>query len=248
MQYINKKYLENSFLSNLSNDLDKKSPVQYIIIDNFIDPLFFDRVNQLFEIWNFTEVHHRKESFISNRTVYTEGELFFDFFDFFQSQLFTSFLSSVYKTQVQRHKLWSQEAMMNKVNASWPGAFAQLYSYGDYMSWHTDLAKDMKRDKVLSEGGYSKWHKYRVSDYEEVWAFTYYLYNSDETHWDHGYGWNLEIWECCDGEMRMIDCILPKKNRLVLIKSSNTSYHRVSEIVREDQFRLSFQDLLQIKR
>ena len=240
--YINKKYLNKDVLLKLRhnfNNLDKK--ISYLVIDDFLNSdVYYDIEKQS---KNFHVIDHRNEWFISNKTAYVSGWFFNNLFEFFQSSDFQLILKVIYWKEFTKYSHIDVNKIKNNFSIEEYGWICQLYEKWDFMSRHTDISKDMKREELIEKWWYSLWDKYEVKNYEEVWAFVYYIYNSDNDNWDESYWWNLELWKIVWNEMKTFKSIFPKKNRLVLIKSSNYSYHRVSKVLKV-HYRLSFQDLL----
>lgn len=226
-------------------DFLSREPVQFYVFDNFIDSDFFSLVQNEMESNDIHIVDIRKEWYISNKTLYFSWENFNKLYDYFQTPQFISFLSLFYKTKIRKHhplSIATLDTMMKEFHYQWWG-IAQIYTEGDYMSWHTDIAKDMVRDEMVINNDFTSWHNLTIDSYEEVGAFIYYIHNSDNL-WQESYGWVLEVGKFQNTKIIPYERILPKRNRLVLIKSSSVSYHRVTP-VNGNHFRVTFQDLLQ---
>jgi hypothetical protein len=242
---IAKNFLEKETILKIQADFLSREPVQFYVFDDFIDPNFFALVENEMKSNSIHIIDTRKEWYISNKTIYFSWENFNKLYNYFQTPQFISFLSLFYKTKIRKHhplSIATLDDMMKELQYQWWG-IAQIYTEGDHMSWHTDICKDMVRDQMVRDDDFTARHNLTFDSYEEVGAFIYYVHNSDVS-WQESYGWVLEIGKFQDTKIIPYEKVLPKRNRLVLIKSSSISYHRVTPVA-WNHFRITFQDLLQ---
>ena len=70
-EFINKKYLNKAILEKISYAFYKNEPIQYFVLDNFIDEKFYKEVEKEFidKNNNFNVVDQRKNHFISNKSI-----------------------------------------------------------------------------------------------------------------------------------------------------------------------------------
>jgi len=244
-KYINKKYINKGYLENLHEEFYSRNPIKYLVLDNFINPDFYNIVEEkLNSLNNFNIVDERKVSFLKNKTIVFDIPELVELYNFFISKDFEKFLMLIYRKKLQKYrkiKLNKNYKKDNLLDKSKLGIY-QIYEKWDFLWWHTDIAKDMKMKECLDKWWYTEWDKCIVWKYDEVWAFIYYLYNSDN-NWKEKYWWVLELWKVKNNKMIAYKKVFPLRNRLVLIKSSNYSYHRVTK-VEKDNFRITLQDLL----
>lgn len=241
--FINKKYLNRTILENISSDFNSRDPVSYYIFDNFIKPEIYNLVElELSLIKEFKIIDKRQNHFINNKTLLLNSDNFFKLYNFFISEDFENFLQIIYKKELKKYRKITSDFLEEKtwIKNSW---VVQIYEKWDFMWWHTDIAKDMEREELFEKWWYAEWDKCIVTEFDEVWAFIYYIYNSDN-NWDSNKWWVLEIWKIEGNQILPYKEILPLRNRLVIIKSSNKSYHRVTEVLSSLDFRVTIQDLL----
>jgi len=244
-QVINSEYLSKEKITSIRKELNSDKSVQCVALDDFLRDDVFSQLETLFKKQKYRIVDHRKDDHCSNKTIFVEDDFFTQVFEFFQSPWFVKYLQLFYMSGFERHSVITREEFQEM---GFPdlGAIAQLYETGDYTQWHTDIAKDLSREQDVQEWWMQKWHEHVIENFEEVGAFVYYLYNSDNTGWNKHFGGNFEtgVFNESTQGMDLETLILPKNNRFLLIKSSNVSYHRVSPILQKGAFRISFQDLL----
>ncbi len=244
-KYINNVYLNIKFIKQLSQRFLKQTPIQYLVLDDFINPKFYKNIEyKLLTFNNFSIVNKRKNTLLSNKTIIFDISEIVELYNFFISQYFELFLMLFFNRRLEKYrkyKLRLDGTIDNNLNYS-QLAICQLYEKDDFLDWHTDIAKDMKRQEYLKKWWYFSWDKYIVKDYDEIWAFIYYVYNSND-NWKEEYGGVLELWRVDKDEIIPYKKIFPLRNRLVLIKSSNYSYHRVTRVI-WNHFRITIQDLL----
>lgn len=244
--FINHKYLNPVILNAMASDFNTRSPVSYYVIDNFLDESLFSEVEKEFDAqsWVFFTPQKRINHFISNKTILLWTPNFLKLYNFFLSPEFENFLEIFYKKSLKKSKKITSDFIFENYWLEWQWV-AQIYQHWDFMSWHTDIAKDLEREESISRWWYKEWDKVQSTKFDEVWAFIYYVYNS-ETDWSPSNWWILEVWKITDeiNDIVPYKTVSPLRNRLVLIKSSNQSYHRVTEIVAKSAYRISIQDLL----
>ena len=240
--WINPRYLDSKNIVNLIKKLNNNN---YLVLDDFINKDFYKVVeDKLNNLNNFNIVDERKASFLNNKTIVFDIPELTDLYNFFISEDFEIFLKLIYRKNLQKYrkiKLGKDCKKNNLLEKSKLG-ICQIYEKWDFLWWHTDIAKDMKMKECLEKWGYAEWDKCIIWKYDEIWAFIYYLYNSDN-NWKEEYWWVLELWKIENNEMIAYKKVFPLRNRLILIKSSNHSYHRVTK-VKNNNFRLTLQDLL----
>lgn len=242
--FINRKYLNKKILEKISSIFLKNQPINYYIFDNFINFNLYLKIENEFQkkkhIYN--KVDERKNHFISNKSIIESWEYFYKLYNFFISKDFENFLQLIYRVPLKKYRKISSDFIEKEfwIKNAW---VAQIYEKGDFMWWHTDIAKDMSREYCIRKWWYEEWDKFMVPKFDEVWAFIYYVYNSDN-NWNENKWWILELWKIENGNIISYNKIFPLRNRLVIIKSSNNSYHRVTEVLWENDYRITIQDLL----
>lgn len=241
---ISSYYQNPSTLAEIQKELYTWSPVGYTVLDNFIDGDFFEKVLKEFENQNnsYLLTDKRENIFMGNKTLLLGTPHFLELYNFFLWNDFEDFLKKIYKEDVKKAKKITPEWVEEHLWVAWQGV-AQIYEYGDFMEWHTDLAKDLKRKECLEKWWYAEWDKVEQSEHDEVGAFIYYVYNSDNA-WNETSWGVLEIGKFNGHDIVPYNSILPLRNRLVLIKSSHSSYHRVTRIQSKKDYRVSIQDLI----
>lgn len=243
-EFINKKYLNKIVLEKIFDAFHKNEPIQYFVFDDFIDKKIYKEVEKEFinKNNNFNTVDERKNHFISNKSIIESGEKFHKLYNFFISNNFEQFLELIYKIPLKKYRKIESNFIENElwIKDAW---VAQIYQKWDYMWWHTDIAKDMKREESIKKWWYKQWDNCIISKFDEIWAFIYYVYNSDD-NWNEKKWWVLELWKVEKNDIITYKKVFPLRNRLVIIKSSNNSYHRVTEVLWKNDYRITLQDLL----
>jgi len=245
---INPHYLQKDVLAHLRTQLAPEKTqweIRHILLDDFLRDDVFEKLKTIFQKEKYSIIDHRDDSHCSNRTLYIEWDFYADIFEFFQSTAFIKYLQILYVSPFERHSVITRERFRDEMGFESRWGIAQMYEKWDYTQWHTDINKDLVREQKVAEWGIKKWHEYEVDDFEEVGAFVYYIYNTDNENWNESYGGNFEtaIYNPETEELERDALILPKNNRLIMFRSSNISYHRVSPILK-DEHRISIQDLL----
>lgn len=242
---INKKYLNKKKLENISNIFYSNSPINYFIFDDFIDDLFYKKIEKEFQNLEKLNIENeRKAFFIKNKTLLLNWEYSTKLYNFFISEKFENFLSIIFKKDLQKYRkkiVDKNKQLDNKITNSEFWIF-QIYEKWDFLWWHTDIAKDMKMRELITKWWFEEWDKCIITEYDEIGAFIYYIYNSDN-NWKEEYGGVLELWKIENNKINSYKKVLPLRNRFVIIKSSNKSYHRVTK-VESNEYRISIQDLL----
>ena len=266
--YIQPVYLTKERILEIRESLTFEKPFWHCVLDDFLHEDIIKKIDEIFSKRTFKICDNRIDSYWSNSTIFVEGDFFYELFEFFQSKELLQYLQLLYGKVFERQRYLPQEKLQNEIlsliaenknyktslniekehRKSWGRIdnhlwIAQMYETGDFSAWHTDIAKDIIRDELVAKWGYELWHQHKIEKFEEVGAFIFYLYNSDDTNWDSLFWGNLELWEYTWGSIETSKTVTPRKNRLVLLSSSNISYHRVSPLVSKN-FRISFQDLL----
>lgn len=242
--FINKKYLNTKILDKISNIFYNAEPIHYFVFDDFINIDLYNKVEKEFidknNIFNISD--NRENHFISNKNIIESGDNFINLYNFFISEEFENFLELIYKVPLKKYRKIDSKYIEEKIwiKNSW---VVQIYEKWDFMWWHTDIAKDMEMEKSLNKWWYEEWDKCIVTKFDEIGAFIYYIYNSDN-NWDSSKGWVLEMWKIEWNDIVPYKEVFPLRNRLVIIRSSNKSYHRVTNVLGEWDFRISIQDLL----
>lgn len=220
---IQKKYLQKDKILSMKNELKFKSPISYLVWEDFIDPEIYAQIEQEIRLKDYQKVDiHQDEWHRHNKTVLLEWQLLHSLFQFFESSSLEKYLSLFVWRPIKK-EFYIDESMICK--AYWDEKFiwavAQVYELWDFFDWHID-------------GPIEHW---------ALWAFTYYLwwYQGD---WDQANGWNLQLWKK-DGnwEISVYHELPYKKNTLVLIVASDNAYHRVSRLKR-NVTRLSIQSTI----
>jgi hypothetical protein len=241
---ISANLLNPQSVKEISTALTSRSPVGYYVIDNFIDSTIYEKIEKEFREQDsrYTLVDKRENIFMGNKTLLLGTPNFLELYDFFLWEEFHTFLKKIYAKESKKAKQITPQWVKENygISGKW---VAQIYEYWDFMEWHTDLSKDLLRAEAIREWWYKKWCEIQIENYDEVGAFIYYVYNSAED-WHEAMGWVLEIGKLEWNEILPYEKVLPIRNRLVLIKSSNQSYHRVTPIVSKDAYRVSIQDLV----
>lgn len=243
--YISLNYLNKDIISKISNLFHTREPINYYVFDNFINEDLYKLVEEEFSKQenNFNKIDKREAHFISNKSVLLNTPNFMKLYNFFISESFELFLELFYKKKLKKYRKIKPNLIEKKLWIKWWAWVTQIYENWDFMWWHTDIAKDMQREKCIKKWWYSEWDKCIVSNFDEIWAFIYYVYNSDN-NWDSSKWWVLELWKIIDNKIESYKEVFPLRNRLVIIKSSNKSYHRVTEVIWKDNYRVNIQDLL----
>lgn len=241
--FINKKYLNKVVIDKISKEFNSRNPISYYVFDDFIKPEVYNLVeSELSLIKDFNVIDKRINHFINNKTILLNSINFSKLYNFFISEDFENFLQIIYKKELKKYRKITSEFLEEKIWIKKSGV-VQIYEKWDFMWWHTDIAKDMEREKLYNKWWFIEWDKCIVTKFDEVGAFIYYIYNSDN-NWDSSKWWVLEMWKIEWNDIVPYKEVFPLRNRLVIIKSSNKSYHRVTEVLGDLDFRVTIQDLL----
>lgn len=242
--YISSKYLSRGVIWKIGNLFNIREPINYYVFDNFINDDLYNLVEEEFfkQKNNFNKIDKREAHFISNKSMLLDTPNFLKLYNFFISESFESFLELFYKKKLKKYRKVTPKFIEDECWIKWAWV-AQIYEKGDFMWWHTDIAKDMQREECIKKWWYEERDKCIVSNFDEIWAFIYYVYNSDN-NWNFSKWWVLELWKVVDNDLKPYKEVFPLRNRLVIIKSSNKSYHRVTEVKWKDDYRINVQDLL----
>ncbi len=240
---VSNEYLNIDVLGFISDNFNSRFPIQYYVMDNFINKdLYKSFENEMLKNIDFDIIDKRTNSFISNKSILLNNKSFLKIYNFFISKDFEIFLSIIFKRHLKRYKKLDSKRIeeLTNIKNSW---VVQIYEKWDFMDWHTDISKDLNRDECILKWWYEEWDKCIVTEFDEVGAFIYYIYNSNDL-WNYNNWWNLELWKILNWDINVYNKIKPLRNRLVFIKSSNASYHRVSKLLKEWDYRITIQDLL----
>ncbi len=218
---INSRYTDAQFIASWYQDMQNIKPIWYMVIDDFIDPLFFQSCMKELDTSDINILSHDTNDGSQNKTIFSAWKKSFELYKFFESADFEQYLSSFFWSQLKR-EFYIDKAMYEKIWITEPGLIGQLYEKWDFYNWHTD--------------GSSQW----VS----LWAFTYYFsgYNPNEKEFSSG--WELELWKWEWWNIDSYETIQPMKNRLVMLLYSNDAFHRVTPVTSVDLRRISIQATL----
>jgi len=163
---LNKQHLKKSIIHKYKNELYQKG---YCIIDDFLDPLFYEAFEKELNIQKYTvQKTHTHLSKVA-KDIYIVWEKSYMVHNFFQSETFLKYLSLIYTCKTERKNYVDFcTAFPQHAKTGW--LVGQMYDAGCFFDWHTD---------------------WKTGD-NSLWAFTYYLYNSVE-NWDISLWWCLEL-------------------------------------------------------
>ena len=104
-KYINKKYINKGYLENLHEEFYSRNPIKYLVLDNFINPDFYNIVEEkLNSLNNFNIVDERKVSFLKNKTIVFDIPELVELYNFFISKDFEKFLMLIYRKKLQKYR------------------------------------------------------------------------------------------------------------------------------------------------
>lgn len=236
---ISDDYRNISTIENIADEFHGREPIQYYVIDNFINTELYSLVEQEFIEQESFFIHDIKnDSYVSNKTIFLWTPSFLKLYNYFLSDEFELFLEKIFQEKLQKAKKITPEWIRDNCDSGLQWV-AQMYGQWDFMWWHIDLAED---PEYLKNDHSDKWVK--SIKHTEVGAFVYYVYNSNNS-WDKSKWWMLEMGKVSNWIIEPYEEIAPLRNRLVLIgNSSYRSHHRVTQVSSEIDYRISIQDFL----
>ena len=222
---INKRYLNISFIKNKINEFQTKTPIWYVVFEDFIEKDFYKKCLEEFKNngKNIIRVDNSIIEWRKNKTIFLEWNNLFELDNFFSSEKFEKFLSLFFMNNLER-EFYINNKERNKViwNKKW--LLAQIYEKGDYYKWHVDGL-----DEWISLGSF-------------IYYFNWYN-NVEENNWGE-----LELWKWDWWNLEVFKSIKPKSNTLILLLYSEKAFHRVTEIISDEFKRISIQATLKIKK
>lgn len=203
MHILNKKYRNTSYLQILAHNMRRNHPIKYIVLDDFLDPEFFDSL--------MNEIHTSKHHLVwdSNwREIhYTSWYFSKIFWSFYLSQDMRDFLYNFYPKWIKIEWLkWWKNILQKFLNifSRKNGLFFRKNVIFSQLDWHTD------------------WPQSKIA-----WSFILYL----NKEWESAWGWNLVLWYPSVLWIHPYAEIPPICNRCVLLVcEENISWHRVSRL------------------
>lgn len=210
---IHRNILTQSYIQNAVNALYTSSPIQYLVLEDFIESSIFESIEK--ELLWLSPIYlqkHQDAEHRLNHSVYLPGQHLMRLFDFFNSDRIDSFLSLVLRKPVKQEFYVQVPEVESVIWKPFLWCISQMYHKWDFFDWHID--------GPIEEGS--------------LWAFTYYLWwYSGE--WKESYGWNLELGLQKNGStsIETYHTIQYKKNTLVILLASLEAHHRVSQLQKD---------------
>lgn len=218
---IASQYLKTENISRIISDFRLKSPISYIVWEDFIDEDIYKSIEREILAEAYVDAREHNDIHRNNKSILLRGKYLQKLFDFFESTTFEKYLSLFVWEKIKQEFYVDRSKIASLMWEDFLWAAAQIYEQGDFFDWHID--------GPIEKGS--------------LGAFIYYL-GGYEWEWQQSYGGNLELWmQNKAGNIEAYTTIPYKKNTLVFIAVSPTAYHRVTKM-QSNMLRLSIQSTI----